>query len=175
MRTRAHVNCRCELFLKRLGSNCQTNVLMSVCLFCGQPEILPFPRLSKVTQCYLRILKVTQGYPRLPKVNQDYPKGYPRLPKATQGYTWLTKALHELAWACACMKSYELACSSMSLYAVPFFVWTAHKNFALLVVINLPNLWSDMKVSSSTVRMWVSLILTQATVRFLSALMEVSR
>ena len=31
------------------------------------------------------------------------------------------------------MKFYELTCSYMSLYAVPFFVWVAHKNFAVLV------------------------------------------
>ena len=46
---------------------------------------------------------------------------------------------HAGPWACmlfpdqANMKFHELACSSMSLYAVPFLVWAAHKNFALLV------------------------------------------
>ena len=39
--------------------------------------------------------------------------------------------LHEGPWAC--MQVHELACSFMSLYAVPFFVWAAHKNFAVLV------------------------------------------
>ena len=40
-------------------------------------------------------------------------------------------SLHTVTWAC--MQLHELACSSMSLYAVPFLVWAAHKNFALLV------------------------------------------
>ncbi len=31
------------------------------------------------------------------------------------------------------MKFQELVCNFMSLYAVPFFVWAAHKNFAVLV------------------------------------------
>ena len=45
--------------------------------------------------------------------------------------------LHKVAWAC--MQFHELACSYMSLHAVPlawmqsFFVWAAHKNFAVLV------------------------------------------
>ena len=38
-------------------------------------------------------------------------------------------SLHSVLWAC--MQFHELAC--MSLYAVPFFVWAAHKNFAVLV------------------------------------------
>ena len=32
------------------------------------------------------------------------------------------------------MQLHELACSSLSLHAVPFFVWAAHKNFAVLVL-----------------------------------------
>ena len=40
-------------------------------------------------------------------------------------------SLHEVPWPY--MKFYELACSFMSLYAVPFFVWAAHKNYAVLV------------------------------------------
>ena len=40
--------------------------------------------------------------------------------------------LHEVPWACK--QFHELACSFISLYAVPFFVWAAHKNFAVLVV-----------------------------------------
>ena len=40
-------------------------------------------------------------------------------------------SLHAVTWAC--MQFLELACSSMSLHAVPFFVWAAHKNFAVLV------------------------------------------
>ena len=31
------------------------------------------------------------------------------------------------------MQLHKLACSYMSLHAVPFFVWAAHKNFAVLV------------------------------------------
>ena len=38
---------------------------------------------------------------------------------------------HAVPWVY--MKYHELACSSMSLYAVPLFVWAAHKNFAVLV------------------------------------------
>ena len=34
----------------------------------------------------------------------------------------------------ACIQLHELACSYMSLNAVPFFVWAAHKNFAVLVL-----------------------------------------
>ena len=49
--------------------------------------------------------------------------------------------LHELACSYmslhavpqACMQLQELACSYKSLHAVPFFVWEAHKNFAVLV------------------------------------------
>ena len=40
-------------------------------------------------------------------------------------------SLHEVPWAY--VKFHELACSFMSLYAVPFFVWAAHKNFDVLV------------------------------------------
>ena len=54
-----------------------------------------------------------------------------------------SKILHAVTFTCrsmslhsvpgAYMKYQELACSFMSLYAVPFFVWAAHKNFAVLV------------------------------------------
>ena len=40
---------------------------------------------------------------------------------------------NEVQWAY--MKFHELACSFMRLHAVPFFVWAAHKNFAVLVYI----------------------------------------
>ena len=40
-------------------------------------------------------------------------------------------SLHQVPWAY--MKFHELAWRYMSLYAVPFFVWAAHKNFAVLV------------------------------------------
>ncbi len=40
-------------------------------------------------------------------------------------------SLHTGPWAC--MQLHKLACSFMTLYAVPFFVWAAHKNFAVLV------------------------------------------
>ena len=45
--------------------------------------------------------------------------------------TWSFMSLHEVSWGC--MQFHELACSFKSLYAVPFFVWAAHKNFAVLV------------------------------------------
>ena len=40
-------------------------------------------------------------------------------------------SLYAVQWAY--MKFHELACSFLSLHAVPFFVWAAHKNFAVLV------------------------------------------
>ena len=39
--------------------------------------------------------------------------------------------VHELA--CSPLSLHEVPCIYMSLYAVPFFVWAAHKNFAVLV------------------------------------------
>ena len=42
---------------------------------------------------------------------------------------------HTVTWAC--MQFPELACSYMSLHAVPFFVWAAHKNFAVLVITDM--------------------------------------
>ena len=51
-------------------------------------------------------------------------------------------SLHAVPWACivqwAYMKFHECACSFMSLYAVTFFVWAAHKNFAVLVFAKFP-------------------------------------
>ena len=55
--------------------------------------------------------------------------------------TWACMQLHKLACSCmslhavpwACMQFPELACSYLSLHAVSFFVWAAHKNFAVLV------------------------------------------
>ena len=44
---------------------------------------------------------------------------------------WSSMSLHEVPWAC--MQFHELSCSFMSLNTVPFFVWAAHKNFAVLV------------------------------------------
>ena len=54
-------------------------------------------------------------------------------------------SLHAIMLACrslsliadpwACMQFPELSCSSKTLHAVPFFVWAAHKNFAVLVMI----------------------------------------
>ena len=43
--------------------------------------------------------------------------------------------LHAVPWAY--MKFHELACSYMSLYADPFFVWAAHKKFAVLVPLDM--------------------------------------
>ena len=40
--------------------------------------------------------------------------------------------LHSVQWVY--MKFHELACSFMRMYAVPIFVWEAHKNFAVLVI-----------------------------------------
>ena len=54
-------------------------------------------------------------------------------------------SLHEVPRAC--MQFHELECSFMSLYAVPFFVWAAHKNFAVLVLIEkepLKLLWLEI-------------------------------
>ena len=48
---------------------------------------------------------------------------------------WSSMSIHEVPWAC--MQFHELACSFMGLNAVPFFVWAAHKNFAVLVIILL--------------------------------------
>ena len=42
-------------------------------------------------------------------------------------------SLHEGPWAC--MQLHKVACSYISLHAVLFFVWAAHKNFAVLVMI----------------------------------------
>ena len=39
--------------------------------------------------------------------------------------------VHADPWAC--MLLHKLACSYISLHTVPFFVWAAHKNFAVLV------------------------------------------
>ena len=44
---------------------------------------------------------------------------------------WGYMSLHAVPWTF--MKFNELACSFMSLYAVPYVVWAAHKNFAVLV------------------------------------------
>ena len=41
-------------------------------------------------------------------------------------------SLYAVTWAC--MQLHDLACSSLSLHAVPFVVWAAHKNFAVLVL-----------------------------------------
>ena len=49
-------------------------------------------------------------------------------PWAYMQFPEFTCSLHELTCSL-----HELACSSMSLYAVPFFVWAAHKNFEVLV------------------------------------------
>ncbi len=100
---------------------------------------------------------VTQGYPRLPKVFQGSvprPWACMQLHKlacrkkrlhcsciSMHAVTYASMQLHKLvcsyiildAVPWACMQFHELACSSMSLYAVPFFVWGAHKNFAVLV------------------------------------------
>ena len=46
-------------------------------------------------------------------------------------------SLHVVLWPC--MQFNELACSYMSLHAVPFFVWAAHKNFAVLVLVDSHN------------------------------------
>ena len=46
-------------------------------------------------------------------------------------------SLYEVPWAY--MKFHELACRFMSLNAVPFFVWAAHKNFAVLVGLQKQN------------------------------------
>ena len=46
-------------------------------------------------------------------------------------------SLHAVTWAC--MQLHELSCSSLSLHAVTFIVWAAHKNFAVLVELNLHN------------------------------------
>ena len=42
-----------------------------------------------------------------------------------------SRSLHEVP--SACMQFHELTWSSMSLHAIAFFVWAAHKNFAVLV------------------------------------------
>ena len=90
-------------------------VLMSVCL-CVCPSIkwtflgsLRFNRSS--IGCF--------GFPRVPECSR-------RLQNARRSMS-LNKVPR------AYMKFHELACSFMSLYAVPFFVWAAHKNFAVLV------------------------------------------
>ena len=41
-------------------------------------------------------------------------------------------SLHAATWAC--MQPHKLACNYISLHAVPFFVWAAHENFAVLVL-----------------------------------------
>ena len=55
----------------------------------------------------------------------------------------LARSYISLHWVtCSCMQAHELACmqfpklswSSMSLHPVPFLVWAAHKNFAVLVL-----------------------------------------
>ena len=51
------------------------------------------------------------------------------LPSSPQSPRFSYMSLHSVLWAC--MQFHEIAC--MSLYAVPFFVWAAHKNFAVLV------------------------------------------
>ena len=60
-------------------------------------------------------------------------------------------SLHAVTWAC--MQLHELACSYTSLHAVHFFVWAAHKNFAMLVSITLFRLTgvtnSNLKMSGN--------------------------
>ena len=130
---------------------CLSVVNWSFCQFQGSP------RLPRVTQ---GLPKVTQIYQRLPKVAciSMRLKAFNELAwssKSRNAAPWPCLQFHEFACsyislhaverdACsymsmhavpwAYMKYQELACSFMSLYAVSFFVWAAHKNFAVLVL-----------------------------------------
>ena len=62
------------------------------------------------------------------------------------GVTWAScrsMSLHAVQWAY--MKFNDLTWSFMSLYAVPFFVWAAHKNFAVLVGEGFGSKWFRYK------------------------------
>ena len=71
-------------------------------------------------------------------------------------------SLYAVPWAY--MKFYKLAYSSMSLYAVPFFVWAAHKNFAVLVLTEwmLCNSFGlnleQMDLKSKTMMEWLQIL-----------------
>ena len=66
---------------------------------------------------------------------------FKNVPECTQIHAWACIQVHELACSSmslhtvpwACMKFHEVTWSSMGLHAVAFFVWAAHKNFAVLV------------------------------------------
>ena len=102
-----------------------------------------YPWSSWNSTFYSKLLKVSQGYPRLPIV--------------THGTPWLHKVP-------PCSKVHELAHSSMSLYAVPFFVWAAHKNFAVLVLTEwmLCNSFGlnleQMDLKSKTMMEWLQIL-----------------
>ena len=117
-------------------------------------------RLHKLESSYISLYAIKKASMQLHELAWSYIKlacSYISLHAVTQACMELHKlafsymSLHSVEWACmqfhelACsfmslnavqwayMKFRELACSFMSLYAVPFFVWAAHKNFAVLV------------------------------------------
>ena len=68
-------------------------------------------------------------------------------------------SLHEVTWAY--IKFHELACSFMSLCVLPFFVWAALKNFAVLVRMSP---WKKKK--HSTVYLWMESVKTRLWMRY---------
>ena len=60
----------------------------------------------------------------------------------------------QVQWAY--MKFHELACIFMSLHAVPFFVWAAHKNFAVLVIEQIHSLlWAVITTAVNAITGWI--------------------
>ena len=111
------------------------------------------PKCSRILQNACRML---QNVPECMQIH-EHACNYISLHAVTWAYmqlhklAWCYMSLHAVPWACmqfpelACsslnfnevqwayMVFPEIACSCMSLYAVPFYVWAAHKNFAVLV------------------------------------------
>ena len=95
------------------------------------------PECSRMFQNACRIFQ------NVPECMKNVPKCMQNFKKCSRKFKTVPECMHEVPWAK--MKFQELVCSfmSMSMYAVPFFVWAAYKNFAVLVLLLC---WSKTKM-----------------------------